>query len=318
MKKKILCVVGPTAVGKTDIALNLAKKLNGELVSCDSRQVYRGLDIGTGKMPGQDVSFEKYERVWVIDGVPVWLYDVVLPQLQYDVWQYVQDARSVISQITEEQKLPIIVGGTGLYLKGLLNGFEQMEIPIDLNLREELEELSLEEIHQRIEKLDPDYFSSLNNSEIHNKRRLIRKIEKILLHEQAQEQFFSKGIKTDFDILKIGLSAPRDILYSRIDQRVIKRVKNGMIEEAKKLQLDGISFERMRQLGLEYSLLADFLEGIIPTEEKFIEKLQFRIHQYAKRQLTWFHADSEIEWFDITDKGFEHSIESHVMDWYNR
>ena len=317
MKKKLLCVVGPTALGKTDVGLSLAKKLNGEIVSCDSRQVYRGLDIGTGKMPGQDVPFEKFNRVWIIDGVPVWLYDVVLPKLQYDVWQYVQDARSVISEITEEAKLPIIVGGTGLYLKGLLNGFERMEVPIDLNLREELEGLSLEEIHARLKKLDPDYFSSLNNSELHNKRRLIRKIEIFLLQEQSQDLVFSKGIKSDYVILKIGITAPRDVLYNRIDERVLRRVKDGMIEEAKKLHADGISFERMRQLGLEYSLLADFLEGFIPTEEKFIEKLQFRIHQYAKRQLTWFHADSEIEWFDITEENFYSSVESRVIAWYN-
>lgn len=317
MKKKLLCIVGPTATGKTDIALSFAKRLNSELISCDSRQVYRGLDIGTGKMPGSDVSLEKYDRVWIIDGIPVWLYDIVSPQLQYDVWQYVQDAREVITRLATEKKVPIIVGGTGLYLKGLLEGFSKMEVPLDLNLREELEELSLEEIHQRLRKLDADYFASLNNSELNNKRRLIRKVEIILLQEQAQEQVFSRGIKDEFEILKIGLTAEREILYARIDQRVLKRINLGMIEEAEKLHKEGLSFERMRQLGLEYSLLADFLEGVIPNKDQFVEKLQYRIHQYAKRQLTWFRADSEIEWFDITDEDFYDKVASRVRDWYN-
>ena len=316
--KKLLCIVGPTATGKTDLGLLLAKEFNGELIACDSRQVYTGLDIGTGKLPGKEVAFQKHARVWIIEEVPVWLYDVVAPAFQYDVWQYVQGAKEVIADIVSRGKLPIIVGGTGLYLKGLLQGFDQMEIPVDLSLREELELLSLEEIHRRLEQLNQEYFSQLSHAELHNKRRLIRKIEIEVLKDQVKEKLFSQGIESEFSVLKIGLETEREILYRRIDERVEKRMLLGMLEEGERIHQEGITFERMRQLGLEYGMIADYMEGKIETEVGFVQKLQFRIHQYAKRQLTWFKADPTILWFDILEKGFQRKVEEKVADWYNR
>ena len=341
MLKKLLCIVGPTATGKTDLGISLAKKLNGEIIACDSRQVYKGLDIGTGKLPtnkpplpfdeskgkyldigtgklpGNDVLIERKDRYWIIDGIPVWGYDMVLASSQYDVWQYVKDIKEIIDDVVSRRKLPIIVGGTGLYLKGLLRGFKQMEIPIDLELREELEALSLEEVQNKLKKLNEEYFSSLNTSELHNKRRLIRKIEIELPKDAGKENNAVGGIEVNFDVLKIGLETKREVLYKRIDTRVERRVFAGMIQEAEQLHENGLSFERMRDLGLEYGMLADYLEGPNLTKKEFVERLQFKIHQYAKRQLTWFKADAEIKWFDIMEKDFQEKVEDYVLGWYN-
>ncbi len=313
---KLLCIIGPTATGKTDLGITLAKKLNGELVSCDSRQVYRGLDIGTGKLPCNDVEYTKHNKVWLIDSIPVWLYDIVDPKVRYDVWQYVQDAAAIVEQINQSGKLPIIVGGTGMYLKGLLEGFSEMEIPVDPKLRQELEQLNPEDLRQKLKKIDLPQFKLLNNSELHNKRRLIRRIEKLLMSKELSQPQINRGIGNKYEVLKIGLTADREVLNKRIDQRVIKRVNAGMIKEAENLYQEGLSYERMKQLGLEYGLLSDLLEGLIDKNE-FIKKLQFRIHQYAKRQLTWFNRDNKIKWFDITGPDFEQKVEQTVLGWYN-
>lgn len=317
IKKKILCIVGPTATGKTDLGISLAKKLNGEIIACDSRQVYKDLDIGTGKMPGNDVPFERHDRYWIIDGVPVWGYDMVFATSQYDVSQYVSDAKEIIAEIVSRGKLPIIVGGTGLYLKGLLSGFAQMGVPIDLALREELEQLSLGDIQNNLNKIDSEQYKSLNDSEKNNKRRLIRKIEIELLKDKGKDVMEGEGIASDFDVLKVGLETKREVLYERIDIRVIKRVESGMIEEADSLHRNGLTYGRMRELGLEYRMLADYLEGKIKEKSEFIQKLQFKIHQYAKRQLTWFKVEKQIKWFDILEDGFDKKLEEYVLGWYN-
>ncbi len=162
--KKALIILGPTATGKTDIALDLARKFNGELVSCDSRQVYKDLDIGTGKLPGKSKKVEKGDGYWVIDGVIIWLYDIVDPNDQYSVFNYVREASRVINDISEGGKLPIIVGGTGLYLRGLIDGLSDVGIPVDYQLRGELEEQTIGELQNRVELLSPTIYSNLNNS----------------------------------------------------------------------------------------------------------------------------------------------------------
>ena len=315
--KKLLVILGPTATGKTDLAIDLAKRLNGELISSDSRQVYKGLDIGTGKLPGTDVEYEKKERMWLIDGVPVWMYDVVEPDVRYDVWQYIQDATAIINKINENGKLPIVVGGTGLYIKGLLEGLIEIDIPADTGLRAELELRSLNDIQQKLAELDPIQFESLNASELSNKRRLIRKIEKLQLRGELAAPSDNKGLAEHYDVLKVGLMTSRAVLYQRIDQRVLKRVNSGMIEEARSLNAGGLSFERMQELGLEYRLLVDLLMGKINSTELFITQLQFKIHQYAKRQLTWFRRDKGIHWFDIESDNYNEKVEENVLSWYN-
>lgn len=346
--KKVLVILGPTATGKTDLALSLAKKFNGELVSCDSRQVYIGLDIGTGKMSGQDLGFKKFDLRWEIDGIKVWMYDVVNPQTRYTVSDYVKQANKVIEDILKRDKLPIIVGGTGLYLKALLEGLSNLEIPVDEKLRGELEELSLEQLQEKLKLLSPAKFESLNNSEKNNKRRLLRSIELIHMNPRlprptAQDAVVVGGPSPDgeanggqaymttsdkqqsisdkYNVLKIGLTAPREVLNKRIDLRLISRIDQGLIEEGERLLKEGITLERMRELGLEYGVLAQLLTGDI-NREQFIETLKIKIHQYAKRQMTWFKNPSAssgcTNWFDITDKRVSDEVEKLVLSWYDK
>ena len=183
--KKLLVILGPTATGKTDLALYLAKKFNGELVSCDSRQIYGGLDIGTGKMPSNSTYEVKRIRpcrsndigYWEIDGIKIWMYDVVSPKKQYSVADYVKDADRVIGEIRAKGKLPIIVGGTGLYLKAIFEGLPNLAIPVDKKLRNRLAKLSKAELQEKLKKVSPEKWESLNQSDRENSRRLIRAIE---------------------------------------------------------------------------------------------------------------------------------------------
>jgi tRNA dimethylallyltransferase len=316
--KKLLCIVGPTATGKTDLALHLAKLYKGELVACDSRQVYRDLDLGTGKEAGDNQSFSKHLGYWILDGIKVWLYDQVPFTKQYTISDFIKDGTKAVNKIAGEYKLPIIVGGTGFYLKGLLNGIETDKVPEDLKLRQELETLSLEEVQTRLKTLAPDFFNELNNSEQHNKRRLIRRIE-VLKYLQTIDASKEKplGLSQKYDVLKIGLTTEKKVLDKRIEQRVIKRVDQGMIGESEDLIKKGLTFDRMRQLGLEYGVIADLLEGIIRTKDEFIFILQTKIKQFAKRQLTWFKSDPDIVWFDISDKNYISKVENIVQAWYN-
>lgn len=320
---KTLVILGSTATGKTDLALKLAKKFNGELVSCDSRQVYKGLDIGTGKLPSQMSNLKKQNRFWEIDGIKIWLYDVTGPKKQYSVADYIKDARKVIGDIRKRGKLPIIVGGTGFYLKALLEGLPNLAIPLDWQLREELTELPLEDLQKKLQKLSPKKWEKMNNSDRKNPRRLVRALEIVIMNPKGEGSFMvgeDSSLVAQNDILKIGLTAPRQILYQRIDERVVSRIDQGMIEEARNLHKSGLSYKRMRQLGLEYGVLADYLQGNISKQE-LIRVMQGKIHGYARRQITWFNNPSTssgyIHWFDITDKKFIHKMEDLISKWYD-
>lgn len=290
--RKLLVILGPTATGKTDLGLILAKKFNGEIVSCDSRQVYRGLDIGTGKYPSQNAKVKKQKYCWEIDGVNIWMYDVVDARKQYTVADYVRDANKVIDEIQKRRKLPIVVGGSGLYIRALLEGLTNLSIPINKKLRQQLDKLSLVDLQKKLQQSEPERWKKMNNSDRQNPRRLIRAIELVGLKPN-----FAKALS--FDALKIGLTAPRDVLYKRADERVLARIKQGMIEETIKLHKKGLSFRRMRQLGLEYGVLADYLDGKIKDTNELIKIMQGKIHGYIRRQLTWFAKEKDVHWFNI-------------------
>ena len=313
MMKKILVILGPTATGKTDLALKLAKKYNGELISCDSRQVYKGLNLGTGKMPSQmsNLKCKMSNGLWEIDGIKIWMYDVISANKQYSVFDFVKDATLAIEEIHKNGKLPIIVGGTGLYLKGLLSGFSNLGIPVDEKLRKQLELLTLQQLQEKLKNISKEKWNSLNESDQKNSRRLVRAIELILNKGKAIRV---KGKRKDFNILKIGLTANKEILYQRIDKRVISRINQGMIKEVKELFEEGLSLERMKQLGLEYGVLANFLEKKINKEE-LILILSRKIHQYVKRQLTWFKKEKNVNWFDITEKNYPEKVEKLISKW---
>lgn len=324
---KLLVILGPTSTGKTDLALNLAKKFNGEMVACDSRQVYTGLDIGTGKLPGgkwttEDGRWRKGKGWWEIDDVKIWMYDVADPKKQYTVYDYVKEAHKVIDSILKRGRLPIIVGGSGLYLKALLDGLTNLAIPIDQKLRKKLEKLSLIELQEELHKLSPQKWEGMNTSDRQNPRRLVRSIE--IIQTKTPRQAFISATAVELMLLKIGLTAPREILYQRIDERVISRINQEMVDEAKKLHQSGLTFKRMRQLGLEYGVLADYLEDKIKSKEELVKRLQGKIHDYARRQITWFKKtclsvgrEKNVLWFDITGTDWLEQMESRVNSWYH-
>lgn len=319
--KKVLVILGPTATGKTDLALQLAKKYNGELISCDSRQVYKGLDIGTGKEPGKSIeykvsSIKKSRGFWEIDGIRVWLYDVLDPKFQFTVADYVKQAKATLEDVATKGKLPIIVGGTGLYLQALLYGFSNLSVPLDLQLREELAGLSVGELQKKLKILSPIKWESLNNSDRNNKRRLLRSIEIICMNPYRNTNNKGKGLSDNYNILKVGLTAPRQVLNQRIDLRLSLRISQGLIEEAGILHQKGLDFQRMRALGLEYGALADLLEDKI-NEAEFFQQLALKIHQYAKRQMTWFKRESDIFWFDIIEPEYLKKVENLTDSWYH-
>ncbi len=322
MINKLLVILGPTATGKTDISLYLAKKLNGELISCDSRQIYVGLDIGTGKLPSgrwkmEHRNWKRGKGYWEINRIKVWMYDVVDPKIQYTVADYVKDADRVVTQITRRGELPIITGGTGLYSKALLEGLSNPGVPVDKKLREELEKLPLSSLQKKLKVLSPARWDNMNTSDSQNPRRLVRAIELTKMYPYIMLQNKPKGLLQNYNILKIGLTAPRRVLYKKADLRLLSRLDQGMVKEAEYLYKRDLSLKRMKQLGLEYGVLADYLGGKIKDIKTLTTIMQGKIHSFIRRQLTWFKKEEDVKWFDISKKGVVSEIEKFVRKWYN-
>ncbi len=281
-KQKVLVILGPTASGKSDIAVRIAKKFNGEVVSADSRQAYKGLDIGTGKITKKEMQ-----------GVPHHLLDVANPRQRFTASDFKNLAEKAIQKILDKGKTPIICGGTGFYVDALLGEKNFPEVPPNLKLRKDLESKSVEELFDLLQKLDPTRASNIDSK---NPRRLIRAIEICnALGSVPKLESRNKNLESKYEVLKIGIKINEEELKKRINKRLEKRIKMGMINEAKKLHKKGLSYKRMRELGLEYSRLADFLEGKI-TKKEMTEKLETEIYQYAKRQITYFKPDKSIVW----------------------
>ncbi len=273
MKIKIVAIVGPTAVGKSDFAVEYALKHNGEIISADSRQVYKGLDIGTGKITKEEMK-----------GVPHHLLDVADPNDSFNVGKFKELAEKAIADISSRGKLPIICGGTGFYINSVVNNITYPDVPHNEKLREKLGNKTALELFDKLKKLDADYALSLNNSEQNNPQRLIRSIEIATALGKVPKVVENES---HYEITWIKLELPLDELKHRIHTRLLKRLESGMIEEIKNLHKGGLSWERMEELGLEYRYVARFLQGSI-TKGKMIEQLQNEIWHYAKRQILWF------------------------------
>lgn len=311
---KLLVILGPTATGKTDLALDLAKEFKGELIACDSRQVYKGLDIGTGKYPsGISNQIIKHKGFWEIGEIRVWMYDVTSLKSRYSVFNFVKDASKVVDDIVKRDKLPIIVGGTGLYLKALVDGLANLSIPEDLKLRKELEKLDLLELQQKLQEISLDRWNKMNSSDQKNSRRLLRSIEIASMYPYMGNKKI-KGLSEKFDILKIGLTSTRENLFIKSDLRVLDWFDQGIIEEVRNLTKNGISLKRIKDLGLEYKIIAESLESKITPP--LINLVQTSVRRYIKRQLTWFKRDSDINWFDVA-KNNKKTIEKSIRYWYN-
>ena len=273
MKTKIVVIVGPTAVGKSDFAVKYATDNNGEVISADSRQVYIGLDIGTGKITEDEMR-----------GVPHHLLDVASPQEKFNVEKFKNLAQQAITDIVSRGKLPIICGGTGFYIDALVNNISYPHVPHNERLRNEIENKSASDLWNILSSLDPEYAHGLNNSERNNGHRLVRSIE--IAKALGKVPKIDKS-DSPYDIKWINLNLPTAELRERINKRLIKRIENGMIEEVENLHKAGLSWQRMDELGLEYRYIAQYLQNLISKEE-MITKLQFEIWHYARRQILWF------------------------------
>lgn len=278
-----IVVLGPTACGKTGLGVALAAALNGEIVSADSRQVYRYLDIGSGKDLAE-YSFTKEGRV--VD-IPYHLIDVAeLPQ-EYNVYDYQQDAYKAISSILSRGKLPVIVGGTGMYLDALIRGYDLVSVPTNEKLRKELAGKSMEELSQCLLELRG---SLHNHTDLTERHRLLRAIEIASFQNEGGRVEKSSALPPDFSPLILGTTFPRDQLRQNIKRRLRARLKDGLIQEVQGIHDGGISWARLERLGLEYKFVAQFLQGVIATENELFSQLNVAIGQFAKRQETWFRG----------------------------
>lgn len=274
-KPKIIAIVGPTASGKTGLGIYLAQKLGGEIVSADSRQVYKGLDIGTGKATKKEMA-----------GVRHHLLNVASPKRQFTVDEFVTKGRRAISLIYQTKKIPIVVGGTGLYADMLLGAMSYPAVPPNPALRRRLERLSPAQLLAQLRKLDPARAATV---EPHHQRRIIRAIEVA----KAVGKTPPPAPAAPYDVLWLGLNPSDAKLKSNIKKRLHARLGAGMVAEARRLHAKGLSYKRMSELGLEYRFLAALLKGEL-TKEEFALGLERAIWHYAKRQRRWFKRNKNL------------------------
>lgn len=307
-KTKLLVVCGPTGVGKTSLGIHLAKKFRGEIVSADSRQVYKKLDLGTGK----DLeNATKVKDWWEIEGVPLYLVDVAEPDEQFSVAKYTALALSIIGDIAKQDKLPILLGGTGLYLSAIVDGIDTLGISPNEELRKQYQNKTAEELLMILARLDPELANSLNKSEQYNKRRLIRRIEIAQTGGKANQKKQQR-----YDSLWIGVTCKPETLRERIEKRIDQWVKEGAEDEVRTLLEQGISWESQSMSALGYRQWQDYFEGDA-TREEVITRWKNEEYQYAKRQLTWFKKDPKILWFDIESPEWRQKVDKAVADWYH-
>lgn len=324
--KKVLFIVGPTASGKTKLAFTLAKKFKGELVSGDSVQVYKGLDIISGKDIPQSTKFinlkDKIKNIspdfnighYSFNNIPIFLLDLVEPIYNFSVNDFLKISIPVIDYIWSRGELPIVVGGTGFYIKALVDGIETLNIPQNGVLREELSNKTVEELSEILKKEDPERLQKMTDSDKKNKRRLVRAIE-IARFIKSYSLKEPKKLE-EIDSFFVGLFAEREIIKRRIDERVKQRIRDGAIAEAEKLFKNFKNLSNSVKTANGYRQLFDYLDGRFSLVDA-IEKWKRSEYLNAKKQMTWFKKDKRIHWFNIADKDFIQKIETQVKDWYN-
>lgn len=277
-KQPLIAIVGPTASGKTSLSISLAQKFNGEIISADSRQVYRGMDIGTGK------ATETEQRQ-----IPHHLLDVSSPKREYNVAHFQRDARKRIRDIHHRGKLPFLVGGTGFWICAVVDDLPLPSVKPNRALRKKLEDKTPAQLFAQLKRLDPDRAETIDR---HNPYRLIRAIE-IVKTTGAPVPSLRK--QSPYDLLMVGVSLPKDKLHRHIHTRLMKRLRQGMIAEVRRLHTAGISWKRLEAFGLEYRYVSLFLQKKLSKDE-MTKQLEHAIQQYAKRQMTWFRRDTRIHW----------------------
>ena len=280
--KPLIVILGPTSSGKTEMGFKLAKKYNGEIINADSRQIYREMDIGTGKT---DIQYS-------ISNIPVHLINIKNPNQKFSLSQYKKLAIKTIKDIHKRGKIPILVGGTGLYISAIVDNLEIPKASSNKIIRQKLENHSNQYLFKKLKKVDLKSAKIIGEN---NKRKLIRAIE---VYEITDKPFSEQKTKGEplFNILQIGIKTDREKLYNKIDKRVDKMIKAGLIKETKKLS-QKYSFDLPAMSGIGYREVGQYLQNKIALEEA-IQKMKFRTHQYARRQMTWFKRDERIEWVE--------------------
>jgi len=300
MKPRLLVIVGPTAVGKTALSLYLAKKFDGEIISGDSMQVYRGMDIGTAKATPE-------ER----QQVPHHLIDIIDPDDLFSVQQFKELARLKIDEITARNRLPILVGGTGLYIEAVTHDYEMPYVPENTAFRQEMRRIAETEgvlsLHRRLKEVDPKTAEKLHPNDV---KRMIRALE--VYHGTGRPFSELKGKGTSpYQTLWIGLTMPRELLYRRINERVDLMMEEGLVDEVRKLRERGYHLGLTSMQAIGYKEIMSYLEGDI-TKEEAIHLIKRGTRKYAKRQFSWFRRLPEIHWFDVTDKEYMEEIQQLV------
>ncbi len=277
-RPKIIVIGGPTASGKSDMAITLARRFDGEIISADSRQVYCGMDIGTGKVTKHEQKLARH-----------WLLDIASPTRQYSVARFVHAAHNAIRDIVRRGKIPIVCGGTGFWIDALIYGFSIPPVKPNVTLRKKLTHLTTVQLFSRLRKLDPVRAAAIDR---HNPVRLMRALEIVLATGRPVPL---RTQNSPYELLYLGVSVPKDTLIVRIERRLDDRLKHGMISEVKKLHAHGVSWKRLESFGLEYRWMARFLQKKI-TRSELRDGLLRDIIAYSKRQMTWFRRNKDIHW----------------------
>lgn len=282
-RENFIVILGPTASGKSELAVKLAQKFKGEIISADSRQVYKGMDVGTNKITRKEMR-----------GIPHYLLDVVSPRRRFTVVQYRKLALEAANKILKNKKIPLLVGGTGFYIQALTDGIIIPEVKPDWRLRVRLEKLKTLELFKKLKLLDPARARTIDKN---NRRRLIRALEIVLKTKKPVPK--PAKVPPRFNILTIGVIKTLPEIEKAIAIRLRKRLKRGMIAEVRKLRKTGLSWKRLEEFGLDYRYVAQYLQGKINYREMF-ERIRTEERQYAKRQMTWFFShdekDKRIHW----------------------
>ena len=288
MKPTVYVIGGPTASGKSKLAVELAKKINGEIISADSMQIYKDMNIGTAKITNQEMQ-----------GIKHYLIDFISPEQRYSVSSFKKDAEDAIEKILSNGKTPIIVGGTGLYIDSLIYGIEFQDEKIDTKYREELNKIAeiegLEKLYKKAQKIDPEAMAKISAND---KKRIIRVLE--IYHKtgktKTEQEKKSRKNEVKYNYKVFAITIPREKLYERINKRVDQMLEQGLIEEVEKI-LEKYSYFPTAMQGLGYKEVIEYLENKI-TKEEMIEKIKKETRHYAKRQITWFKKNKETIWLD--------------------
>ncbi len=296
MKDNLLVLVGPTAVGKTGISIKLANQFNGEIISGDSMQIYKGLDIGTAKIKPEETK-----------GIKHHLIDIYSPEHDFSVAEFQEIVQKKIKDINSRKKIPIIVGGTGLYIKSVTHKYNLSPFGRDEQYRKELSKLSKEVLYKHLLEVDPTMEQKIH---INDTKRIIRALEVYHLSGKPFSQMINEQDKeTPYELLMIGLTMDREKLYNRINQRVDMMINMGLVDEVKNLLECGYDEKYNSMQGIGYKEIIKYLKGEISLNYA-VDLIKQGSRRYAKRQLSWFHQIPEIHWFDMTE--YDNNIEKKI------